>query len=427
VTSTTTNVLGIFKITSGQGWTAFQNVYLKDTNGNNAPVTLSGRQTLRLTSLAGNVLENFLALVVAVPDLPVVNNLYPDGAHPFEPTNALSFTVTASGSSFPANGIRMFLDGFDVSSNLVITGTTSTKSVVYPMLQPDAIHSVAITITNALGHGISLSYPFDTFSEADYSVEAEDFDYGGGQFIMDWFPDAYWERLGPYPAVTNIDYHHTTVGGIDEKFEYRLVGLPQQKFQGEDYLRTNWVATGAFDCFLDFFGAGDWGNYTRMYPTGSFFAYARTSAQSPFSMYLDQVVGGAGTTNQLTKRLGRFGGVGTDYAIYNWVPLTDDGLAAPTVLYLNGLSTLRLTTDGNCNPNFFMFVPTSGIALTATRSAGNVVLSFPTQTGVAYRVFYRTDLTGNWTLLTSVLGTGSVKTVTDASSAGRRFYKVTAP
>ena len=49
------------------------------------------------------------------------------------------------------------------------------------------------------------------------------------------------------------------------------------------------------------------------------------------------------------------------------MPLTDDGLAAPAVVKLNGVTTLRLTTAGNCNPNYFMLVPASGITLTATR------------------------------------------------------------
>ena len=88
----------------------------------------------------------------------------------------------------------------------------------------------------------------------------------------------------------------------------------------------------------------------------------------------------------------------------------------------------RLATDGNCNPNFFMLVPAGGITLTATQSAGQIALSFPTQAGASYRVFYRTDLSsGNWTLLTTVLGNGAVKSVNDPVAGTNRFYKVTAP
>jgi hypothetical protein len=47
---------------------------------------------------------------------------------------------------------------------------------------------------------------------------------------------------------------------------------------------------------------------------------------------------------------------------------------------------------------------------------------------VAYRVFYRTNLTaGNWTLLITVVGSGAVTPVSDPGTGTSRFYKVTAP
>lgn len=145
-------------------------------------------------------------------------------------------------------------------------------------------------------------------------------------------------------------------------------------------------------------------------------------------MYLDRVTSGTGTVNQVTSRLGRWTTVGKDYVTYDWVPLTDNGLVAPVAVPLNGLTTLRITTDGFCNPNFFMLVPAMGIPLKAVRSGANVLISFPTQAGTPYRVFFRDDLaSGSWTLLTGVLGDGSAKTVSDPSTAARRFYKVVAP
>jgi hypothetical protein len=423
--NTSTTDLGTFTINGGLGWSTFQNVYLKDTNGNNALVILNGKQTLCVTS-GGNLLPNFFMLVAAQADLPLLSNVYPTGTHPFEYTNAFSFTVTAFGSSFPSNSIRLSLDGNDVSSNLVITGSASTKNVVYPFLLPNAIHVAIMAVTNALGHGILVTNRFDTFSEDNFMVEAEDFDYDSGQYIASGLPDAYAEYNGPFPATTNIDFQHISL--TDEVFNYRYVGIPQDFLGTHDWLRSNFVYYGAQDFVLVYFAGTDWANYTRTYPAGSFYVYIRSSGDGPFSIYLDQVVSGAGTTNQVTRRLGHFGGLGKDYTTYNWVPLTDDGLAAPAVVKLNGLTTLRLTTGGNCNPNYFMLVPASGITLKARLSAGNTVLSFPSQAGVAYRVFYRTNLTaGNWTLLTTVVGTGAVKSVSDPSTGTSRFYKVTAP
>ncbi len=201
-------------------------------------------------------------------------------------------------------------------------------------------------------------------------------------------------------------------------FNYRSVGIPQDFLGPHDCLRTNFVYNGAPDFVLVFFAGTDWANYTREYPAGSFYVYIRSSGDGPFSMYLDQVVSGAGTVNQVTKDSDTLAvSEGPVYVTYDWVPLTDDGLAAPAVVKLNGVTTLRLTTAGNCNPNYFMLVPAAGITLRAASSAGNTVLSFPSQTGVNYRVFYRTNLTtGNWTLLTAVLGNGAVKSVSDPAT-----------
>jgi hypothetical protein len=427
---TTTTDLGVFTLASGSGYSTFENVYLKDTNGNNANIVLNGKATLRVTSFpGGNLLPNFFMLVAAQVDLPILSGMYPTGTHPFEPTNTFSFTVTAPGATFPANGIKMNLDGIDVSANLVITGSGPTKNVVYPGLQLNGVHTAIITATNSLGHGISVINQFETFSQNNFMVEAEDFDYGGGQYIpaSDWFPDAY-EGISP-DAVSGIDFFHTAIDG--ELFPYRN-GVPQslvQNLQVEQ--RAIFVSFGAFDYQLDNFGIGDWANYSDTYPTGTFNVYIRTAGLggTPFSMYFDQVISGTGTTNQVTQRLGQFSAVGINQQTYAWVPLTDSGLVAPVIVKLGGVNTLRITTPtGLCYPNYFMLVPASGITLSAATAAGSVNISLPTQAGATYRVFYRANLaTGNWILLNNLLGDGTRKVVSDPIGASQRFYKVTSP
>ena len=124
-----TNELGTFTITNGLGYTTFENVFLLDTNGNKANVALNGKTTLQVTS-GGNLLPNFFALVVATVDLPILSGMYPDGTHPLEYTNILSFTVASDGAVFPTNSIKVNLDGFDVSSALVFSGSPSNETVV---------------------------------------------------------------------------------------------------------------------------------------------------------------------------------------------------------------------------------------------------------------------------------------------------------
>jgi hypothetical protein len=237
--------------------------------------------------------------------------------------------------------------------------------------------------------------------------------------VTDWQPEAYFG----FGATDGIDFVHTPVTG--EAYPYRTAGIPQEK--ATDYRRASFVAIGAVDYHLAFFGTTDWANYTRAYPSGSFYVYGRFAGSGDCSMYLDQVTSGAGTANQTTKRLGHFEAIANGYQTHDWVPLTDDGLAAPAVVKLGGVGTLRLSS-GTFNPNFLMFVPASGITLKATRSGGNNVISFPTQQGSLYRVFYRTNLvSGNWTLLTTVLGDGTTKSASDSTTASQRFYKVVSP
>jgi len=415
--SSTTD-LGTFSINGGLGYSVFENLYLKDTNGNNAVVILNGKKTLRVTS-GGNLLPNFFMLVAGQADLPTLSNMYPTGTRPFEFTNALSFTITAVGASFPPNGITVNLDGNDISSALSITGSTSVKNVVYPNLLPNAVHVAVIAATNSLGHGIRLTNSFDTFNEANYMVEAEDYDYNGGQYIDPWSPDAY-SQLG---ATTNIDFQHTTLDNQNPFGPYRLDGIPEDKLGTRDYLRKVFSDAFAIDYFLSYFAPNDWVNYTRNYPAGNYNVYGRFSGSGPFTMYLDQVVSGRGTVNQVTQRIGQWNAVGKDYDTYQWVPLS-------SAISLSGVATLRITTAGNCNPNFLMLVPANvnGITITATRTGNNINVSFPTQAGTTYRVLYSTNLAvGNWTLLTSVPGDGSVKSISDPTTAIQRFYKVVAP
>jgi hypothetical protein len=421
-----TNALGTFTINGGRGWSAFENVYLKDTNGDNANVVLNGRETLRATS-GGNLLPTFYMLVPAQLDLPVLSGMYPTGAHPFEYTNSLTFTATTAGSTFPSGGIKVNLDGNDISSSLVITGPGSAENVAYPALQLNSAHTAIITVTNALGHGIAVTNQFDTFTQTNPMIEAEDFDYDGGQYLSftDWYPEAYQGFI----ATTGIDFEHSTIAG--ELYPYRN-GIPQSLVQNYTVeARQSFINYGAQDYQLDWFGIGDWANYTDVYPTGGFFVYVRSAglAGIPFSMDLNRVVSGAGTTNQVTMPLGQFSAVGINQQTYAWVPLTDAGLVAPVVVKLGGVGTLQITTPtGDCYPNYFMLVPAAGVTLSVVRAGTSVNISFPTHNGAFYRVFYRADLaSGNWTLLTTVTGNGATKSVTDPGAGSRRFYKVTSP
>lgn len=433
VTPTATNVLGTFTVNPGASWTDFHYVYLANTNnGQNANVVLNGTETLQLSATlpggGGNALPTFFMLVPAQVDLPFLSALYPTGKQPFQYTNALSFTVTTLGATFPANGIQVILDGNDVSSGLVLTGSTSSNNVVYPHLAPNEMHTVIINVTNSLGHGISITNQFDTFSLNNYMFEAEDYDYNGGQYVpsADYFPGCYTS----FTSVTNVDFHHTFITGEPtdgSDFPYRINGIPQGAEIGDFYRPDFFPNT---DYQLIYFGGGDWVNYTRDFPPGAYYLYARTSGLGPFTMTLGELTSGQGTTNQTVRPLGQWNAIGASINSFAWVPLTAAGGVAPAIVSLTGAPTLQVSTPtGDCYPNYFMLVSVTPITLKATWAANQINLSFPTQPGSNYRVFYRTNLvTGNWTLLTSLLGDGTVKSVADSTIGNnQRFYEVTSP
>jgi uncharacterized membrane protein len=69
----------------------------------------------------------------------------------------------------------------------------------------------------------------------------------------------------------------------------------------------------------------------------------------------------------------------------------------------------------------------SSFSLTITRSGADVVISFPTDSGFNYDLEYKTQLTAsNWSLLTTVPGDGSTRSIHDPLADTPRFYRVAA-
>jgi hypothetical protein len=259
----------------------------------------------------------------------------------------------------------------------------------------------------------------------NFYVKVGDFDYNSGQ----------WDEAGngissPFAyyqvntAVSNVDYLHNGNPG-NGNYPFRTPGLATEVTA--DVPLPGYFAGGDYD--VGNFNGGDWGNYTRGYPAGKYFVYGRLAGgNGPLTAYLDKVTSGLGTQTQTTQRLGTWRANTGGWQSWAWVALTDSGLAAPVVVTLGGTNTLRVTSGGNINANYFMLVPAQTITISAGKSGNNIHISFPTQLGANYRVFYNTTVSGGtWSLLTTVGGDGTVKTVSDPATAAVRFYKVTSP
>ncbi len=300
--------------------------------------------------------------------------------------------------------------------------------VTFPSLQPNRFYSATINLTDANGFTVSttLSNTFDTFSQSNLILEAEDFDFGSGQFIDNPVPTSLPASNSYYmeatPAVSGVDL--TTPNNVSgEQFAYRNDSCGTQV--ASDLLRQKFIASGTSDYNVGWWYSGAWLNYTRTFPTNNYYLYGRLASDNgAYHVTNSLVTGGFGTASQATRLLGTFSSVGTGWQAWQWVPLLDTN-GRMAVVSLNGVQTLKMTSGDNLNANFYMLVPVpSTVTLTASISNSSPVFSFPTQSGFNYMLVYKNDLEDTyWKLLTTVTGDGTIRAVGDVADRTHRFYR----
>jgi beta-glucanase (GH16 family) len=382
------------------------------------------------SSPTGSVYIDQLSLSQAGTLVPSsITAVSPDSSLPFlSAANALNFTV-GSPSGVASNAVLVLLNGIDVSSQLAFAGTASNLNVTLAGLAPNAIYTAAITVTNPAGSATT-NVTFDTFNQSDLTIEAEDFDFSGGQFLDDPVPtsgsasNSYYGRVGAQA----IDENYVTYAG---EHLYR----PGDRIATEvtsDFLRQQFYAAqqndpNVADYDVGWWAAGSWLNYTRTCPTNNYNIYARLAGgNGAYSVRLDQVTNGTGTIVQTTQNLGYFNAQGRGWQAWDWVPLlAASGQAA--VVSLGGINTLRATTlSGNANANFYLLAPAPAqVNLQAAVNGANATLSVPTQVGFSYLVLFKNNLTdANWKLLKILTGDGTTQLVNDTPGGAMRFYRV---
>jgi hyaluronate lyase len=348
--------------------------------------------------------------------LPSLENITPDGTAPFQSTNTLSFSA-ASAAGIAASNVVVMLNGIHVT-NLVFNGSSNHWQISYAGLQPNQTYAVTIAITDASGGVATAARSFDTFSAAHYLWEAEDFDFGGGNFF-----DGRTNAYSGLSALMDVDSHQVKFGGA---FLYRPNGMDTE-ING-DVVRSKYAGTGFFDYSLSYFGAGAWADYTRHFPAGDYHVYARlASGGSATTCELDRVTGGGGTTNQNTSPLGTFNVPPTAWETYSYIPLLDATGNLAVVSFSGAADTLRLArpapATSDCNANFLMLVPV--FATRASFDGARVHLRFPSQPGFNYQVQYKSRLTdAAWLPLAEIGGSDPATTFSEPPAAGGRFYRV---
>jgi hypothetical protein len=180
---------------------------------------------------------------------------------------------------------------------------------------------------------------------------------------------------------------------------------------GQVYTASTWFFTYQFDqisgsnaCYLEvqFRDAGD--NVLRDYRSGYVDTNFPTSTWinlTPTNIYSGDFATFLGTSPYLYSPPGTA-------KVRTQITFHEDPYSSPGSVYVDSM-------------NLMLREPIT----TVSSGGSNVRVSFPTLFGPNYNVYYKTNLReASWHLLSTVAGDGSVKSVTDPSSTGIRFYTV---
>ena len=278
-------------------------------------------------------------------------------------TNSTDFTVKATinnGQNVKvAEFTKLEVGGKDVLGDAEVTlGGISSSISVDASADASQQLSAMIEWKNSDGTTGSASWEFMTspHSEDTLYIEAEDFNYDGGEWMTfeDTAGGGAYEGLG---AVSQIDFNNSGNASPNYRdIEGNHPGMVD--ISGPDGNRGDWDMD--IDFKMGWNDNGDWYNYTRDFPEDA--AYYNvigrfSSGGAPVDSKLSIVTSDSTEEGQETTDVGTFKGPSTAcWDCFEFYPLRDGGgnLAA---VKLEGETTLRLTkVGGNMDANYMAFV-----------------------------------------------------------------------
>jgi len=424
--SQTTTELGAFRF-QANGWGSYANVPLTDKFGNRVAVALSGTNTLRVTAGSGGNM-NFFILVAADVEQPTITSVYPDGNTLLQGTNKFTFTVSSASHSIAQTNVIVTLNGV-TNNSLTFSGSPTSWNVSAPLVLNVTNYVAVISVTDDVGNTHSTTVYFDTFNPASYAIEAEDFDFSGGQFIDNPVitstaaANSYFDRVGT-DAVDSS--YGDVLTPVTAPFRWRGAADVISTDVCNDTKTRALVAAQltnplAFNYNIAYWATNAWLNYSHTYPTGSFRVYARLAAGGPGVVQLDKVSGAT------TTYLGTFSVAGRGYDFFDWIPLVNTNTSQAVTVTLGGAATLRATSlSGNVNPNSYLLVPlvTTPEALQYSYAAGVLTLTWVDS---AFHLQVQTNtlstgLNSNWVNYPG--GSTSPVTVTNNPANGSVFFRL---
>jgi hypothetical protein len=308
--------------------------------------------------------------------LPNIVNFSPAHRSLFvNPSAGIQFNVV-SDDPVAQEDIGMVLNGLDVSGQLVVTGSPNSWNVSFTGLEANRLYHAEVSASSQAGLR-TLTVQFDTLPSNSPTIEAEDFNFSGGQYFdnptlcntLGGEDRCYFDRVG----VQGIDALKTGPrANIPFERLYRFgdaFAMDREEDVDTDYssdlVRPRYAQAppGAQGEIRDYdvtnIRAGDWLNYTRTFAEGTHDIYLRARSTTPQQVTLSRVTNPTSEAQTATA-LGvfRVPATGGTYAL---VPLTNvEGHPLP--VSLSGVQTLRLTADAasqNLQLNFLIYLPSA--------------------------------------------------------------------
>jgi hypothetical protein len=324
--------------------------------------------------------------------------------------NGIQFTArTFSTNQIDTATTKLYLNGEDVSASLAPlppNGNSVTFTGAPGLLSDYTIYSARLELQDTSGTLKSTNtFWFDTFSEAflrvapTRTVEAEDYNYSGGQFQLESIPVSGIDTNGnsvngagvgyyDLAGTPDVDYHDnrtSTEGGWNDYRTADFPGTVQGNREDIQDLNHPTPTTPAYadptrpnDTTRQQYGtvslkeyevtrteAGEWLNYTRAFADTNYLVYLRCGSYGTQDVELALVSGDTTSANQTTTTLGTFSIPNHLMRFnYRYEPLRLHGV--PAVVHLGGTNTLRLTMKGlptkhnqQIYLNYLLFIPTS--------------------------------------------------------------------
>jgi hypothetical protein len=375
-----------------------------------------------LIDSAGNVTLQSAVVREAAPSVSLQTP--PNGSIFQRAADGLRFTAsTIAPFSIAANQLGLELNGTVLSSSLVVSGTPTARTAIYTGLSANVFYEGRIWAVDNLGNAATNTVKFDTFStNGVVVVEAEDYNYDAGHFINNPAPGAYTNLSGTF----DIDLNFLSLAESD----YRPADPVDIETAPET--RSYFIEAGVNNYVVGGWNPGSWLNYTRTFPSGEYLVYLRYGSVPDQQLTLDLVTSNPTQAGQTLAPLGILNAPHTpNENAFVYAPLTDASENIITVA-LSGQQTLRLTGAEvmpafGLRVDFLMLVPTeSRPKLSIGSSVGQVVVSFPTHTGRTYALQYKNALADTiWQdIPPSIVGDGTIKSVSQPANLTSRFYRV---